>query len=136
MGSAPPDASALNDSLRRVHRSVLATLAACALVAAFGGAPPSDDASRPPSPVFSYAALGLAAFAVLARRIGPAGPARPRSYVFRTLASLVAAAGLGVVGAALAVSEGERQTGLLYVLAGAILSIRPPAPIPPRGSDA
>ncbi len=117
--------SELNTSLRRVHRSVLAGLAVCALVVATTG---SSEATQATANSATYtAAMVLALGSILARRAAPA--AAGRRQVILVLASLVLALGVGAAGVALAGSGGPQTTGLLYVLGGSLLALRPPSSI-------
>lgn len=110
---------------RRVHRVVLAALAGCALVIWATGAP---DSSGAVDRGFGFAALGLAAASIVARRTTPATKLRP-GHLVPLLASLLFAGGVGLVGVVLTVGGGPRRVALLYVLGGAILALRPPPPI-------
>ncbi len=117
--------AAQNSALRRVHRSVLATLVICALVVWTAGDP---DASGPVDPRFSWVAFGLAAASILVRRAAAPGQLGPR-HRKQLLASLLLAGSVGGVGVVLAAGGGPRSIGLLYVLGAAILAVRPPPPI-------
>lgn len=125
MSADPEDVAAQNSALRRVHRSVLATLVLCAIVVWTAGDP---DASGEADRRFTWVAFGLAAASILVRRAvapGLLGP-RPRKLL---LASLLLAGSIGGVGVVLAAGGGPRSIGLLYVLGAAILALRPPPPI-------
>jgi hypothetical protein len=118
----------VNAALRRLHRSAIASLALCAvgigIVILAGPRPePEGEAGR----WYSWIAFALAAVAIVTRR-SVGGRARSlRAYVYGALASMVAAAGLGLLGMFVALRESETTIGLLYVLAGALLVLRPPA---------
>ncbi len=127
---APLDANsdrvaALNSALRRVHRSVLATLAFCALIVWTTGDP---DPSKAVDPRFSWVAFGLAAASILVRRALPPEPLG-RRHLKQLLASLLFAGCVGGVGVVLAATGGPRGIALLYVLGAAILVLRPPPSI-------
>jgi hypothetical protein len=127
-GSADP--TPVNDALRRLHRSAIASLALCAAgigITAFMG--PEPDPGRELGRAYSWSALALAAVAILARRTGTSAVRSVRRYVYGALVSMVAAAGLGMLGMLVALRESQSSTGLLYVLAGALLVLRPPAPL-------
>ena len=86
-----------------------------------------------PGRAYTVAAIGLALLSIIGRRTGASSP-RPRARIRLGLLSLVAAGGIGLIGVGLAFGSGQKQTALLYVVAGAILSLRPPsaaAPSPP-----
>ena len=116
----------LNRSVARAHRSVLILLAGCAAVILLTGG--ADAMSETPR-VYAYAATACGALAILTRpfRTGPIG--NPKLLIARTLVSLVSAAGVGLVGVAAATAGSPRSTALVYVLAGAIFSLRPPRPL-------
>jgi hypothetical protein len=124
---APADPAPVNDALRRLHRSAIVSLALCAAgigIAALAG--PEPDPNREVGRGYSWIAVALAAIAIVMRRTG--GRAfSVRRFVYGALVSLVAAAGLGVLGLLVALRESQATTGLLYVLAGALLVLRPPA---------
>ena len=121
-----PIADGLNRAIQRVHRSVLITLAACAIVVWLNTA---ADASETTPRVYAWAAVALGGIAILTRPFRSAPIKNPKLVVARILISLLAAAGVGLVGVAAAVTGGPRTTALAYVLAGAIFALRPPARI-------
>ena len=127
MTARPDSQAALNRALRGVHRSVLATLAVCAGVIAVTAEATTAGIARG----YAYAATALAAVAILTRP-RRAAVANPRSHVAFSLASLLSAGGVGLVGVAAALAGTPRTTALLYVLAGAIFALRPPQPIAAR----
>jgi peptidoglycan/LPS O-acetylase OafA/YrhL len=111
-----------NSTLQRVYRIVLASLALFAAVIWAAGAPGGSAAM---DRRFTLAAFGLAAASILLRRAVPT--TRPRSdHLGWLLVSMLLAAGVGLVGVALAVGGGPRGVALLYVLGAVILSLRPP----------
>jgi len=120
-----PPGSELHSSLRRVHRSVLAGLAVCALVVATAGSSEATQAEA--NPATYTVAIVLALGSILARRAAPATAGRRQ--VILVLASLVLALGVGGAGVALSAGGGPRTTGLLYVLGGCLLALRPPSSI-------
>ncbi|MDH3214645.1 MAG: hypothetical protein OEM05_19370 [Myxococcales bacterium] len=111
-----------HSTLQRVHRIVLASLALFAPVIWGAGAP---EGSAEVDRRFTLAAFGLAAASILLRRAVPATQLRPERFGW-LLVSMLLAAGVGLVGVALAVGGGPRGIALLYVLGAAILSLRPP----------
>lgn len=121
--STSPDPRSLNTSLRRVHLGVLAVLVLSAAVVAL-----EPRVSPPPGPFpgYSLAALLVAGVSIFARR----EPRRPildiRPILRRTFIGLAFAGLLGPLGVLISLREGAQTTGLLYALAGAFLSLRPP----------
>jgi hypothetical protein len=120
--------SAGGAALGRVRIGVLAVLAASALAIALGEE--RVDAGQTDRR-FTLAALTLGMASILARR--QAGlSADPRLHDWLGVLGLLLAGSIGLLGLWLAVSRGERDTGLLYALGGAILALRSPAPAAPR----
>jgi uncharacterized membrane protein len=135
MNLPPASEHPVNVALRRAHRSILLVLAACAAVIAFGAsgesAAPSDDPPRS----YVYAATALAVASIMTRRRQVAThAATARLHVVLSLASLVFAAGVGLVGVAASVEGTSRNSALLFALAGAIFALRPPPPVLPPTS--
>ena len=104
-------------SLRRAHRGVLAVLVLCAAAIAATG---SSEASGGTDLRYGLAAIALAAGSILTRRV-TRGSAPSPWHARLSLASLLLAAGIGVIGLLLALGGGSRETALLYVLGAAIL---------------
>jgi len=122
----------VNVALRRAHRSILMVLAACALVVALNSSSPESAADTDPPRGHVYAATALGIASILTRRRLPAtNPARARLHVLLSLASLVLAAGVGLVGVAASMAGTPRNAALLFVLAGIIFALRPPPPVMP-----
>lgn len=132
MTALPESELALNRALLRVRRSVLVTLAVCAVVIAASAEPDSPTISESAQRTFTYVALALAVASILTRRRPAAAVANPRVYVVLSLASLLCACGLGIAGVAFALAGGPRTGALVYALVGAIFSLRPPKPIASR----
>ena len=122
MTTPRPSADDVNGSLRKVRLGVLATLAVCALVASTSGNP--AHAGQSDLQGFTWVAIALAVLCILARGVGIARPDSPARVTW-ILISLTAAAAIGLLGVAVAVQHGERQSGLLYTVGGAILTLRP-----------
>lgn len=122
--TSSPDA--LNRALRRVHRGVLATLAVCAVVVWLTTA---ADATEVTPRGYVWVAVALGAVAILVRPFRTIPLGNPKLAVARILASLLCAAGVGLVGVASAIAGGPRTTALGYALAGAIFALRAPARI-------
>ena len=126
MSEPLPDPAPVNDALRKMHRSALVSVAVCAVVIGAlglsGVEPQQEDAAR----LYSFGALALAAVAILARRSVAGRTPQLRRFVYASVLSMLACVGLGLLGFAVAYREGEVATGLLYVLAGALLLLRPP----------
>jgi peptidoglycan/LPS O-acetylase OafA/YrhL len=104
---------------------VLAILVLCAAAIAATG---STEAAGPADLRYGFAAIALAVGSILTRRVTRARPPSPW-HARLSLASLLLAAGIGVVGLLLAASGGSRRMALLYVLGAAILSVRAPPPV-------
>ena len=79
-------------------------------------------------PDHESAAVALALVAIVLRRFAASPVARPGTARFLALGSLLASAGLGLLGAGLAFETGARETGLLFTLAGLIFALRVPRP--------
>ena len=79
--------------------------------------------------MYSWVALALAATAILTRRSTAAASGSLRSFIYASLISMVAAAGLGILGMLVAMVESQHSIGLLYTLAGTLLVLRPPTPL-------
>jgi len=127
MNQATARASELDAALRRVRLGALATLAVSAVVIATTAA--SEPVPAPP-PGFPIAAISLGLASVFARHAALA--VRSRARVPLALASLLLAAGVGLLGVALALLEGPRTTALAYALGGALLCARPAVRATPR----
>jgi hypothetical protein len=128
MPTPAPDPTVVNDALRRLHRSTIASLALCAAgigIATLAG--PDPEPERELGRVYSWAAIALAAIVIVTRRTRAGRSVSVRRFVYGALAGLVAAAGLGILGMLVALRESQTTMGLLYVLAGALLVLRPPA---------
>jgi hypothetical protein len=113
----------MNSSLRRLHVAVLGVLVLSAALVALGpisGPPPG------PSPGYSLVALLIACVSIFARREPRQPISDVRPILRRAVVGLAFAALLGPLGVLIALHEGAQTTGLLYALAGAFLSLRPP----------
>ena len=106
-------------ALRRMHGLVLCTLATCALALSLQE-PGGWDAAIPPG--YGWLMVVLAGVAVITRRAGEPDTRRERSYA---MLSLACAAGLGLLGLALGLEVAAAGMGLMHVLAGALLALRP-----------
>jgi hypothetical protein len=126
MTAPPPTTDGLNRAVQGVHRSVLVTLVACAVVVWLNTA---ADASETTPRVYAWVATAFGGIAILTRPFRTVPIKNPKWLVARILISLLAAAGVGLVGVVAAVSGGPRTTALAYVLAGAIFALRAPARI-------
>ncbi len=129
MTTSDDRAGQLNRALVGLHRAVLATLAACALVILVGGLPELDRQPPPLDRLWTVAALGLATGSILTRRASIAPTSHARSFATWSIASLLLAACLGLLGVAVTRGEDRGATGLFYTLAGFLLSARPPYPL-------
>jgi hypothetical protein len=131
-----PRAQELTRALRRVHRSVLATIVVCALVIAAAADPADDAGLGGADPRFTLAALALGIGSILARRQAEAIGVGPRLRLLLTLAGMLLAGAIALVGVVLAVTQDEREAPLLYALGAAILALRRPVrAAPPRQGD-
>ncbi len=124
-----PDPAPVNTALRRLHRSTIASLFLCAIgigIASFTheGSPPDEVGG-----LYSWVALALAATAILTRRSGAAASSSLRGFIYASLVSMMAAAGLGILGMLVALIKSQNTVGLLYTLAGTLLVLRPPIPL-------
>lgn len=115
---------ALNRSLRQLHHCVLGLLAACALAAAL--APGAGGGNALPPRSYTLAAIGLALGTVVSRRLSTSPVVGPRAQPRLAVASLVFAAVLGLVAAALGLQHGATQPALVFTLAAAVFVLRPP----------
>ena len=121
----------LAQSLRNVHRGVLATLVVCAAVIL---SQPARENPAPP-PQISAAAIGLTIAVIFLRALGTSKVMSPKRRVFFALGSMLCCGAIGLLGVAAAWQEGTRQIGLGFTLGATILVLRPPAAAKaPRGS--
>lgn len=119
----------MNAALRRLHKSSIASLALCAVGIGIASLSRDGAVTDPVGGMYSWVALGLAATAIVARRSSSAASGSLRSFVYASVASMVAASGLGVLGILVALTESQTTVGLLYTLAGTLLVLRPPTPV-------
>ena len=128
MVAPAPDPAPVNAALRRLHRSTIASLFLCAV--GIGITSLTREGSRDEvGSMYSWVALALAATAIFTRRSGRAASGSLRGFIYASLVSMMAAAGLGILGMLVALIESEYRAGLLYTLAGALLVLRPPTPL-------
>ena len=132
---AVADPSALNDSLRRLHRSAIVSLALCAVgigivVIASDAPAPEADPGR-----YSLPALALAALAILTRRSAVGPRSSLRAFVYGSVVSMLGAVGLGLLGLFVTLRDQQATLGLLYALAGALLVLRPPPVLRPPADE-
>lgn len=121
----------LDRSLRASHRTVLAMIAACAVLSAIQPGDGNDDA---PDPVATTAAVALGLGAILARRASSSPAISPRTCVVLLLCSYASAFGLAALGAFVAITRAQAQVGLMLALAAGILCLRPPPTLESTGS--
>ena len=116
-----PDTTPSPINPRSARLAALAILALCALVA-FGqgieGGPRAD-------PISTAWAVGLGLTSIVLRRRAQDAEKAERTTDILGCAAMAAAAGLGLLGAWEALRHGAGQTGLLFVTAGVLFSIRP-----------
>ena len=122
----------LNQAIQRTHRSVLILLAGCGAVVWLSTA---ADAYETTPRVYAWAATALGGLAILTRPFRSVPIKNPKLVVARIVISLVASAGVGLVGVLSDVMGGPRTTALAYVIAGAIFAMRPPGRINPPGAS-
>ena len=120
--SPTPDPAPIDLALRRAHRSILVALAMCAIVIFTQG----ESGDAPPERAHAVVALGLALATIVSRRFATSPAMGIRSRVTLVLTSFGCALAIGVVGVVITAAGGERQTGLVFVMAAAIFSLRPP----------
>ena len=101
-------------------------LGALALSAALVALDASPGPTSGPAPGYSLVALLIACVSIFARRQPQQPFADVRPILRRTVVGLAFAGLLGPLGVLIALREGAQTTGLLYALAGAFLSMRPP----------
>ncbi|MEE3327751.1 MAG: hypothetical protein VX252_10480 [Myxococcota bacterium] len=120
-----PESEAGNLDLRKVRQATLAVLAICALITFAQGieTQPGTD------PLATSLAVGLGLASILLRRLASGQSTSRRTAELLGCACLGAAAGLGILGVWTALSHGAGQTGLLFVTAGVLFSIRPLQPV-------
>lgn len=121
----------LDRSLRISHRTVLATIASCAVLSAIQPGTASDDA---PDPAITTIAVALGLGVILARRAASSPVISPRTRVTLLLCSYAFAFGLAALGTFLAMTRGQSQIGLMFALAAGIFCLRPPSTADPSGS--
>jgi len=126
MTAPTPNADGLNQAIQRTHRSVLILLVGCGAVVWLSAAAGAYETTPR---VYAWAATALGGLAILTRPFRSVPIKNPKLVVAKIVISLVAAAGVGLVGVMSAVMGGPRTTALAYVLAGAIFALRPPARI-------
>lgn len=134
MADPLPDPKPLNDALRRLHRSALTSLAACAVGIGIAMLTRSGGPAGKPAATYSWIAIALAAAAILLRRPARRPHHALRRFLYGTALSMLAATGLGVLGIVVTLRESQTTTGLLYTLAGALLVLRPPPVLGPPSS--
>lgn len=123
------DSTVLERATRASHRAVLTLVAACALVSALWD---GVDPEPAPDPFFTSLAVGLAVGTVLLRRAGTSPAVSDQTSSMFVICSHALAAGLGLLGAFIAIAHGARQTGIVFALAGGLFCLRRPTPIGAR----
>lgn len=106
---------------RSARLAALAILAVSALIAFGQGIETSPESN----PTATALAVGLGLTSIVLRRMAQSQENSERTADILGYAALVAAAGLGILGAWAALRHGAGQTGLLFVTAGVLFSIRP-----------
>lgn len=101
---------------------MLTLIAACLLaIMWFGG----DTASAQPR-MYTYAAVGLGAATIAARRFSTSPVLLRRNRLLWAMASLGCAALLALVAAAIGIDHGDKQAGLVIALGAGIFIVRTP----------
>ena len=113
----------LDRSLRTSHRTLLAMIALCAVLSALQS---GDGDDLPPDPIITTVAVALGLGTVVARRTSTSAVISSPTRVFLLLCAYACALILAVVGAFVAMTRGQSQIGLMFVLAAGIFSLRPP----------
>jgi hypothetical protein len=134
MPPEPDAAEGVRRALRRVQLGVMGVLAVCALVVWTSPEPPEPADLGTTDRRFTLAALALGVGSVVARRQAASPRLDALLRVRLGLAALLLAGGIGLLATALARLEGDREAALLFVLGGAILALRPPAPLAAPGT--
>ena len=109
-------------SLRTAHRTVLATIALCAIVSAIQPAAAEEPA---PDPTITTVAVALALGTILTRRAATSPRVAPRTQLVLILCAYGIAFALALLGSYIAITAGQKQTGLVFALAAGIFCIRP-----------
>ncbi len=122
MTDATSTIAPLDLALRRVQRSVLATLAVCAIVI-FSQ---EQAADARPERIHALVAVGLALLCIVTRRVGSVATIGMRLRVALVVASLASALAIGIAGVVISAAGGGRQTALLFTLAAAIFCLGRP----------
>ena len=106
---------------RNARLATLAILAVSALIALGQGIETSPESD----PAATAWAVGLGVTSIVLRRMAQNQETSERTADILGCAALAAAAGLGILGAWVALRDGAGQTGLLFATAGVLFSIRP-----------
>jgi hypothetical protein len=120
VSDAAPDPAELRRALRRVRWSVLIGLAACALLVATR---PGGDSGG--SALHLTLAFALALASILTHQMA-LRPGRPlRGYVQLSVASVLCAGAIGVVGVGAWYGPGNRNLAIGCLLCAALFALRP-----------
>ena len=114
---------ALDRSLRNAHRTVLAMIAGCAVLSVLQ---PGADPEPAPEPTTTTVAVVLALATILTRRSATSPVVEPRTSLVLLLSSYACAFALAALGSFIAMTQGQKETGLVFALAAGIFCLRPP----------
>lgn len=121
--SSAIDRSPQDRSLQISHRTVLAMIAICAVISAIQ---PSDSEEPSPDPTVTTIAVGLALATIVLRRGSTSPVVAARTRLTLILSAYACAFALALLGAFVAIRDGQSQTGLIFALAAGIFCLRPP----------
>ena len=124
-----PMSDPVDRSLRTAHRTVLATIALCAILTAIQ---PGPDEGRAPDPMITTVAIALALGTILARRSATSPVVAARTQLVLVLCAYGFAFALALLGSFIAMTAGQKQTGLVFALAAGIFCLRPMPPVSAR----
>ena len=127
MTHSTPEAETGSLDLRKERRITLAVLALCALITLTQGIETRPETD----PLATSLAIALGLATIFLRRLALARNTTRDTAERLGSACLAASAGLGILGVWTAISHEAGQTGLLFVLAGVLFSIRPLQPMAP-----
>lgn len=124
MNDSAPEAAELRRALRRVRGAVLIALAACALLVATR---PGGDSGGSATHLTLAFALALASILTHQMALRPGRPVR--GYVQLSVASVLCAGAIGVVGVAAWYGPGDRNLAIGCLLCAALFTLRPEATV-------
>ena len=114
--------------MRTTHRTVLAMIAACAVLSGFQ---PRVGEEPSPDPTTTTVAVVLALGSIVCRRASTSPVIPPGTRVTLVACAWACGFAIALLGTFLALQRGQTQTGLVFSLAAGIFCLRPPPPIEP-----